>query len=90
MSQQERYNGYANRPTWAVCLWLSNDEHTYNWVQELISESADDYEAAQALRDALEENNPLQEASSLYSDLLGWALALVDYGEVVEHLKPGQ
>lgn len=26
-----RYNGWANRPTWLVHLWLTNEEPSYNY-----------------------------------------------------------
>jgi hypothetical protein len=28
------YNGWANYPTWAVDLWMANDEKLYNLVRE--------------------------------------------------------
>lgn len=31
----ERYNGWANYPTWAVNLWLSNDEPLYRETQRI-------------------------------------------------------
>jgi hypothetical protein len=32
----EGYNGYANRATWNVVLWLMNDESVYNnWQSQL-------------------------------------------------------
>lgn len=31
----EGYNGWTNRKTWCVSLWLDNDEWTYSAVREL-------------------------------------------------------
>ena len=33
------YNGWSNYPTWAVNLWLSNDEGLYNAAHELVGET---------------------------------------------------
>lgn len=35
MTESERYNGWTNRETWALYLWLSNEEPTYNWMRDL-------------------------------------------------------
>lgn len=39
--QDEGYNGWSNYPTWAVNLWLSNDEPLYRETQELVSAPVD-------------------------------------------------
>jgi hypothetical protein len=37
MPADETYNGWKNYPTWAVNLWLSNDEGLYNATTELVA-----------------------------------------------------
>lgn len=29
-----KYNGYANRDTWLVCLWLTNDADNYRKAKQ--------------------------------------------------------
>ena len=38
MNNDTRYNGYENYETWAVALWLENDEATYRYWREAASE----------------------------------------------------
>lgn len=33
MTTTDGYNGFANRATWAACLWLGNDECLYHAVR---------------------------------------------------------
>lgn len=57
------YNGWSNRATWNVNLWLSNDQGLYNEVNRLERRHVDDlsgdvYDAEEAVeeaRDSLEE-----------------------------------
>ncbi len=35
MSADTEYNGWKNYPTWAVNLWLGNEEHLYRCALEL-------------------------------------------------------
>lgn len=42
----ETYNGWTNRETWALNLWLSNDEWLYRTAIERAGEAAQDYSDA--------------------------------------------
>ena len=51
MSNDEMYQGWANRETWAVNLHLSNDEGLYSQVNELaVAADRDPDELAEAIR----------------------------------------
>lgn len=86
----EGYNGWTNYPTWAVALWLGNDEETQRDVEHIaaawniltrdeggtLSELAD--EIARYV-DELTEIESVRQQASLASDLLGAALGNVDW-----------
>jgi hypothetical protein len=38
MSETDKYNGWANRETWAFNLHWQNDQGLYNWVLEFAAE----------------------------------------------------
>ena len=38
MAEDQTYNGWTNYPTWAVNLWLSNDEGLYNEARALVAD----------------------------------------------------
>ncbi len=99
MSQDTTYNGWTNYETWAVSLWLDNEEHTYHYYRDLTrriyraARPRYDWETkkdraisdlAEALKDDHEENRP-DFPTSVYSDLLGAALSSVNWREIAEH-----
>jgi hypothetical protein len=45
MTTPETYNGWKNYPTWAVNLWLSNDEALYGATRELVDRERGMYSA---------------------------------------------
>ena len=38
-TETQTYNGWKNYETWAVKLWLDNDEPTYRYIRRLIRET---------------------------------------------------
>jgi hypothetical protein len=42
MSETETYNGWPNRETWCLQLWLSNDEGLYNMTRERVADMLHD------------------------------------------------
>ena len=50
----EAYEGYSNRETWAVYLWLSNDRRLSEQARMLLASCGDDRQAAETLKDWVE------------------------------------
>lgn len=90
MAETDSYQGWKNYPTWNVHLWLANEEGMYNDASWMVAHAGDIRRAAAALRASVEEGNPLTEETSLYADILGWALERVDWDEVAAALAPDE
>jgi hypothetical protein len=39
MTNSDSYNGWSNRETWALNLWLSNDQGLYEMTRERVAEA---------------------------------------------------
>jgi hypothetical protein len=83
----EGYNGWKNYPTWAVHLWLTNDESSYDLALQIAEQNYASehprYKVADALKLWVREECEPDEAS-LASDLLGYALDCVDWYEIAD------
>ena len=77
------YNGWKNYETWAVNLWLTNDQGTYVLIKNMVK-GTDLHEASNLIQAYIEENNPLIDNGSVYSDLIDGALSLVEWHSVAE------
>ena len=91
-----RYNGWTNYETWAVKLWLDNEEGTYDYWRErsreilldprqsdvLTIEQTARYDLADELKQDHEEAAPA--VSGVFADLLNAALSEVDWSEIAE------
>lgn len=89
------YNGWSNYETWAVALWLDNEEPTYRDMQRLVAREYDPedqnepgdevaYRIGQQIKDYVEAM-PDRPTSGLFADLAGAALSEVDWDEVASH-----
>jgi hypothetical protein len=89
--EAEKYNGWTNYETWAVSLWIDNEESSYRyWRQEAAryqQDIADKEDAicglAGQLKQEISDEAPTDEPS-VYSDLLNAALSEVNWAEIAE------
>ena len=85
------YNGWANYPTWNIHLWLTNEEGLYYQALEIVNQEytynvhRDD--ALKAYVEDLIYEHDLYPPSGMTADLLGWALAQVDWREITDALR---
>lgn len=86
------YEGWSNRETWHVNLYLDNDEGMYKMVRRMTRSALRDTDSkreavqqlASEIASLVEDGNPLHDAGSLYSDILTDALNSVNYEEIAE------
>lgn len=95
---EKTYNGWTNYETWAVKLWIDNDEGPQNYWQEQAEEAFDRAEperfftkserALLDLADALKElhEEALPELTGFAADLLNAAMSEVNWREIAENL----
>lgn len=88
------YNGWTNYETWAVNLWLTNDQESDSYwrarVAELaatlpVTEDMLPYHVGDALKEEFEEASPLNDSCTVWADLLNAALSEVNWSEIAKH-----
>jgi len=80
------YNGWSNRETWLVSLWLNNDPVSYDLLQSAYKKTGNAFSKAEWIESELQDEMcNLQLGASMWSDLLGTALARVNWLEVIEN-----
>ena len=79
------YNGWANKPTWLMSLWLFKDEEKYSYLKE-VSKGKTVLELAQWLEGYVNQNNPI-DSDNMYADLLAWAIELIHFEELAKSIK---
>lgn len=77
------YNGWSNRETWIVNLWMTGDQSYYEQPCEIISSHNNLDDQAEALEDWIRFEYD-GECSSIWADLINNSLAEVDWYEIVK------
>jgi hypothetical protein len=78
-SESDRtYHGWPTYETWLVYSWLTNDAATYGLVLATLTES-EPGRADEALKELVEEMEPLAEEVGLHRDLLTASYGHVDW-----------
>ena len=84
------YNGWKNRSTWLVNLWLTNEPETAEDLRMLAQLDTSVQWRAERLHDYVDNLMPLDESgvwtiTGMAGDLLRTALESVDWREIVEN-----
>ena len=77
------YNGWTNRETWVVNLWLTNDECYYEELRSIIK-NFDSDEQAEEIEQYAHWLIDISELASMTSDLLTASLGRVDWYRIIE------
>lgn len=81
-----KYQGWANYETWAVALWLNNDQGMQEQAMSMAAGHAKDDAGAvaDAIKEWVESDMIPDLGASLAADLLGAAVADVDWYEIAQ------
>jgi hypothetical protein len=76
------YNGWTNRETWLVNLWLGDDEYLKEQIKELPL-----HDAVEMVKSYVEEIVDQHNLSGFVGDLMSGAVARIDYYDFVKTFK---
>ncbi len=87
MAEPEKgYQGWKNYETWAVSLWIDNEEVLYNQMYGRCRALNDPAKLAEEIKNLVEESNPMNrvQPTSMFHDLMTSAISEVDFREIAE------
>ncbi len=87
--KDEKYNGWTNHETWALNLWLTNDEGTYNETKKILKEAELKDKAlkefVEDLREQAENESATEELKNMFHDV--GSLWRVNWQEITDSFK---
>ncbi len=83
-----KYNGWTNKTTWLVKLWIDNEQSSQDyWLERASNVDGQIYTLESELMDYFQDEMlPKGLENGLYSDLLMSALAEVNWAEIARSL----
>ena len=86
MDEMTGYNGWSNRETWTVNLWLTNDSYSYDELCRILKEDVAAHRQAEMLEQWVRNECEFWgEEASMWSDFVYGALGRVDWLEIVQN-----
>jgi hypothetical protein len=90
-----KYNGWTNYETWALALWLSNEESMANWIGKSLGKFDEDYDGAEWLKAYCQEHfdlifEQIKEGTfwkDIMNDLFCASLSEVNWFEIAVNMK---
>lgn len=80
----DKYNGWTNRATWLVQLWLDNEQGTQVALYDIARSNRESLaNTADGIKDYIEELLP--ELDGFAADLMSVAIGEVNWSEIAEH-----
>jgi len=76
------YNGWTNRETWLVNVWLGDDEYLKEQLQEL-----ELHQAVEVVKSYVEEIVDQNNLNGFVGDLMSGAVANIDFYDIVKTWK---
>lgn len=88
---KKEYNGWYNYETWAIALWMDNEQGSQEYYNEMARDyKGDVHRLADALKEShesmAEESAPILFEANWMSDLFRAAMSEVNWREIAEHL----
>lgn len=80
------YEGWKNHATWAIALWINNDQGMYEEVTQMVSGMQDIGEAAEAIKNYIDGMKP-DLGSTMWADIFEGAVSDIDWLEIAQDMK---